>query len=108
LDEERMKKEAEKVASQLKAKGYQTSLRRAVIRNLLGETKVKYNVVATKEETVVRWSVSESHYEVSIRLVGEVDEDSAESSGFQVEKDGEYTRLFKRSKKPFYFLDRVP
>ena len=103
-----MKREAERVASQLRAKGYQTSVRRAVMRNLLGETKIKYNVVATKEETVVRWSVSETHYEVSIRVVGEVDEEGAEAQGYHVEKDGEYTRLFKKSKTPFHFMDRVP
>ncbi len=108
MDEERMREEAERVASQLRAKGYQTSVRRAVMKNLFGETKVKYNVLATKEETVVRWSVSETHYEVSIRVLGEVDEEKAEEQGYHVEKDGEYTRLFKRSKRPFHFMDRVP
>jgi len=103
-----MKDEAEKVASQLRAKGYKTSVSKVVMRNLVGEEKVKYNVLATKNETVIRWSVSESHYEVSIRVVGEVDEDALEGQGYHVEKDGEYTRLFKKSKKPFYFMDRVP
>ncbi|ABU82531.1 hypothetical protein [Ignicoccus hospitalis] len=108
MDEERMRVEAERVAEKLKAKGYNTSVRRAVIKNLMGDTVVKYNVVATKEETVVRWSVSENAYEVSIRVVGEVDEEAAESKGYHIEKDGEYTRLFKRSTKPFSFFDNLP
>ncbi len=108
MDEERMRREAEGIAKNLEMKGYKTSVRRSVIMNLVGEKKVKYSVLAVKGENVVRWNVGEEHYEVSIRLSKEVDEVEMESKGYIVEKDGEYTRLFKRSKKPFHFMNEVP
>ncbi len=103
-----MRREAEGVAKSLESKGYKTSVRRNVIMNLFGEKKVKYSVLAVKGETVVRWNVAEEHYEVSIRLNKDVDEDEMEEKGYIVEKDGEFTRLFKRSKKPFHFMNEVP
>jgi len=102
-----MKKEAEDIANALKSKGYETSVRRSVIRNLLGKEIVSYNVVASKGEHVVRWKVMEGQYEVNIRIHGEVHED-VEAEGYHVEKDGEYTRLFKKSKRMFRFIDKVP
>ena len=102
-----MRKEAEDVARMLKGKGYETSVRKSVIKNLVGEEIVSFNVVATKGEHVVRWKVMEGRYEVSIRVHGEV-QGTPEEEGYFVEKDGEYTRLYKRSRKPFHFIDRVP
>ncbi len=104
MDEEKMRKEAEMVANALKNKGYETSLRKSVIKNLVGEEVVSFNVVATKGEHVVRWKVMEGRYEVSIRIHGEIEADD----DYHVEKDGEYTRLYKRSNKMFSFLDKVP
>ncbi|UXD22776.1 hypothetical protein IPA_08155 [Ignicoccus pacificus DSM 13166] len=107
MDEERMRKEAEYVARMLERKGYETSVRKSVVKNLIGEEVVSFNVLASKGEHVVRWKVSENRYEVSIRIYGEV-EGELEEEGYHVEKDGEYTRLFKRSNKMFGFLDKVP
>ena len=107
LREEDMRREAERVASALRNKGYETSVKKSVVRNLLGKEIVGYSVVASKGEHVVRWKVMEGRYEVSIRVHGSVDED-LESEGYHVEKDGEYTRLFKKSKRMFHFMDKVP
>ena len=100
-----MRREAERVARMLRGKGYETSVRRSVTKNLLGEEVVSFSVVASKGEHVVRWKVIENKYEVSIRIHGEVE---VNLEDYHVEKDGEYTRLFKRSGKMFDFMDKVP
>ncbi|ALU12556.1 hypothetical protein EYM_05110 [Ignicoccus islandicus DSM 13165] len=108
MKEEEMEREALKVKRMLESKDYQTSLRKAVVRNLVGEEKIGFSIVASKGEHVIRWRVLDGRFEVDITLKGEVDEEVAEVKGYHVEKDGEYYKLFKRSKKPFDFSSEVP
>ncbi len=108
MEEDEMKREALKVKKMLESKNYQTSMRRTVIKNLVGEEKVGFSIVAVKGEHLVRWRALDGKFEVDMKVKGEVDEEVLELKGYHLEKEGEYYKLFKKSKRPFDFSSEVP
>lgn len=96
---EERERAAKRMENLLRNKGYEVSVKKAKIVNLMGEVKEELVITASKGENVVRWKATELHYEIMIRTTKEdADKEKWEDKGFLVEEDGEYVRAFKKSK----------
>ncbi len=96
---EERERAAKRMENILKSKGYEVSIKKARIVNLIGEVKEELVITASKGENVVRWKATEVHYEIMIRATKDnADKEKWEDKGFIIEEDGEYVRAFKKSK----------